>query len=163
VIPYDRAALALYEGGRFHLSAVTGITKVNPDAPDVRPLNDVLLWAALAEEIVNVRQRDDVVDAARPETRSKLEKYFKETEMRAFYALPLNDDTGRVGILALEAANPDFLSTAHKEILQVLAGQATVALRNAQMYKEVPFISLLEPILRRKRRFMSMERGRRAA
>ncbi len=29
----------------------------------------------------------------------------------------------------------------------MLAGQATVALRNAQMYKEVPFISVLEPVL----------------
>jgi RND family efflux transporter MFP subunit len=47
------------------------------------------------------------------------------------------------------------------EILQVLAGQATVSLRNAQMYKEVPFISVLEPMLERKRKFMAMEKRRR--
>ena len=47
------------------------------------------------------------------------------------------------------------------EILKVLAGQATVALRNAQMYKEVPFISVLEPVLERKRKFMAMEKRRR--
>jgi multidrug resistance efflux pump len=45
----------------------------------------------------------------------------------------------------------------------VLAGQATVALRNAQMYKEVPFISVLEPLLERKRRFMALEKRRRTA
>jgi RND family efflux transporter MFP subunit len=45
----------------------------------------------------------------------------------------------------------------------VLAGQATVALRNAQMYKEVPFISVLEPVLERKRKFMAMEKKRRTA
>jgi RND family efflux transporter MFP subunit len=43
----------------------------------------------------------------------------------------------------------------------VLASQTTVALRNAQMYKEVPFISVLEPMLARKRRFMAMEKKRR--
>jgi hypothetical protein len=43
----------------------------------------------------------------------------------------------------------------------VLAGQATVALRNAQMYKEVPFISVLEPVLERKRKFMALEKRRR--
>src|SRR5260370_14882993 len=47
--------------------------------------------------------------------------------------------------------------------MQVLASQATVALRNAQMYKEVPFISVLEPVLERKRRFMAMEKTRRLA
>ena len=60
-----------------------------------------------------------------------------------------------------KAMIPDFLSPAHLEILQVLAGQATVALRNAQMYKEVPFISLIEPVLERKRKFLAMEKRRR--
>jgi multidrug efflux pump subunit AcrA (membrane-fusion protein) len=83
--------------------------------------------------------------------------------MRGFYALPLNDDTGRVGILSLESSDPDFLSTVHIELLQVLASQATVALRNAQMYKEVPFISVLEPVLERKRKFMALEKTRRMA
>ena len=40
----------------------------------------------------------------------------------------------------------------------MLASQATVALRNAQMYKEVPFISVLEPVLEKKRQFMAMEK-----
>jgi RND family efflux transporter MFP subunit len=82
--------------------------------------------------------------------------------MRGFYARPLNDDTGRVGMLAMESHDPDFLGTAHLEIVEVLAGQATVALRNAQMYKEVPFISVLEPVLERKRKFMAMEKRRRS-
>src|SRR5205823_714969 len=101
------------------------------------------------------------IDDAREETRAKFQKYFKETGMRGFYAVPLNDDTGRVGILSLESSDPDFLSPAHVEILQVLAGQATVALRNAQMYKEVPFISVLEPVLAGKRKFMALKKERR--
>ena len=83
--------------------------------------------------------------------------------MRGFYARPLNDDTGRVGMLAMEAHDPDFLSPAHLEIVEVLAGQATVALRNAQMYKEVPFISVLEPVLVKKRKFMAMQKQKRTA
>jgi multidrug resistance efflux pump len=64
-------------------------------------------------------------------------------------------------MLAMESSDPDFLGPAHIEILEVLAGQATVALRNAQMYKEVPFISVLEPVLVRKRKFMALEKRRR--
>jgi len=163
VVPYERAAIALEQRGRFKLSAVTGLTQVNADAPDIAPLNSILQWAALAEEIVNVRQHGDAIDSDREETRAKFKQYFAESGMRGFYALPLNDDTGRVGILSLESSDPDFLSPIHIELMQVLASQATVALRNAQMYKEVPFISVLEPVLERKRRFMAMEKTRRLA
>ncbi len=161
VIPYERAAIALEQRGRFKLSAVTGLTQVNADAPDIAPLNEILQWAALAEEVIHVRQHDDVIDSDREETRAKFKKYFADSGMRAFYARPLNDDTGRVGMLAMESSDPDFLGPAHIEILEVLAGQATVALRNARMYKEVPFISILEPVLVRKRKFMAMEKRRR--
>ena len=163
VIPYERAAIALEQRGRFKLSAITGVMQVNADAPDIAPLNEVLQWAALAGEIVHVRQHGEEIDAPREETRAKFRQYFQTTGMRAFYAMPLSDDTGRVGVLGLESSDPDFLGPAHLEILQVLAGQATVALRNAQMYKEVPFISVLEPVLKRKRKFMAMEKQRRRA
>lgn len=161
VIPYERAAILLEGRGRFKLSAVTGHTQVNTDAPDIAPLNEVLQWAALSEEVIHIRQHGEEIGADREETRAKFRKYFVESGMRGFYARPLNDDTGRVGLLAMESSDPDFLGPAHIEILEVLAGQATVALRNAQMYKEVPFISVLEPVLVRKRKFMAMEKRRR--
>lgn len=161
VIPYERAAIALEQNGKYKLAAVTGLTEVDPDAPDIAPLNDVLRWVMLSDEKVHIRQHGDDIDVEREETRTKFRSYFEQSGMRGFYALPLSDDTGRVGVLGLESADPDFLSLAHLEILQVLAGQATVALRNAQMYKEVPFISVLEPVLKRKRKFLAMEKRRR--
>ncbi|MGC1617877.1 MAG: GAF domain-containing protein [Candidatus Acidiferrum sp.] len=161
VIPYERAAIALEQRGRFKLSAVTGLTQVNADAPDIAPLNEILQWAALSEEVLHVRQHGEEIDSDRAETRAKFKRYFADSGMRGFYARPLNDDTGRVGILSMESSDPDFLGPAHIEILEVLAGQATVALRNAQMYKEVPFISIIEPVLVRKRKFMAMEKRRR--
>ena len=162
VIPYERAGIALEQQGKYRLCAVTGAAQVDPDAPAFAPLNEILKWALLSEGSVHVRQHGEEIDDPREETRAKFQKYFQETGMRAFYSVPLSDDTGRVGVLSLESADPDFLTPAHLEILQVLAGQATVALRNAQMYKEVPFISVLEPVLERKRRFMAMEKKRRA-
>jgi RND family efflux transporter MFP subunit len=161
VIPYERAAVALEHHGKYKLSAVTGVTQLDSDAPEIAPLNNILRWALLAEEVIHVKQHGEEISDPRPETQAKFRAYFEDTGMRGFYATPLSDDTGRVGILGLESSDPDFLSTAHLEILQVLAGQATVALRNAQMYKEVPFISVLEPVLERKRKFMALEKRRR--
>lgn len=161
IIPYERAAILLERGGQFKLSAVTGLTQVNVDAPDVAPLSEILQWAALAEETIHVKQHGEEIDTDREETRAKFKKYFAASGIRGFYARPLNDDTGRVGMLAMESSDPDFLGPAHLEILDVLSSQATVALRNAQLYKEVPFISVLEPVLVRKRKFMALEKGRR--
>ncbi len=161
VIPYERAAIVLEQRGRFKLSAVTGLAQVNADAPDIAPLNEILQWAALSEEVIYIRQHGEEINSDREETRAKFRKYFADSGMRGFYARPLNDDTGRVGMLAMESTDPDFMGPAHIEILEVLAGQATVALRNAQMYKEVAFISILEPVLVRKRKFMAMEKRRR--
>ena len=163
IIPFERAAIGLEQHGKYRLSAVTGVTQLDPNAPEIASLNNILRWAILSEEVIHVKQHGDEISDPREETQAKFRSYFRETGMRGFYAIPLSDDTGRVGILGLESSDPDFLSTAHLEILQVLAGQATVALRNAQMYKEVPFISVLEPVLERKRKFMAMEKRRRTA
>ncbi len=162
VIPYERAAISIEESGRFKLRAVSGVNQLNVDAPDISPLNEILEWAALSEEVVHVRQVGEEIDDERENTRAKFKKYFSETGVHGFYAMPLGDDTGRVGILAIESSDPDFLTPVHIEILAVLASQATVALRNAQMYKEVPFISVLEPVLERKRKFMALGKTRRA-
>ncbi len=161
VIPYERAAVALEQHGRYRLSAVTGVTQLDPDSPEIAPMNDVLRWAMLSGETVHVRQVDGEVLADREATRAKFHAYFEASGMRAFYAIPLSDDSGRVGVFGMESPDPDFLAPVHLEILQVLAGQATVALRNALMYKEVPFISVLEPVLERKRKFLALEKRRR--
>jgi RND family efflux transporter MFP subunit len=163
VIPYERAAIALEQRGRVVVKAITGMHKVNPQDPDVARLQDLLEWASLSSDPIFIAQHGDTVEDERETTRAKFESYFAQSGMRAFHALPLADDDGRVGVYSLESSDPDFLSTAHLEMIKVLAGQATVALRNASMYQEVPFIDVLQPILQKKRKFMAMEKRRRLA
>ncbi len=161
VIPYERAAIALEERGRLQIRAVTGAVKINPQDPDIVRLQSLLEWASLSSDPILVNQPGDEVENEREETRAKFQAYFAQTGMRGFHSLPLADDDGRVGILSFESSNPDFLNTAHLEMIKVLAGQATVALRNASLYREVPFIDLLEPILARKRKFLALKKSRR--
>jgi RND family efflux transporter MFP subunit len=163
VIPYERAAIALEQRGRLRLKAMSGVPKINPQDVNVERLQELLEWASLSKEIIFVVQHGDEVEDERPETRAKFEKYFAESGMRAFHALPLADDDGTVGVLSFESSDPDFLNTAHLEMIKVLAGQATVALRNASLYREVPFIDVLQPLLEKKRRFMALEKRRRTA
>ena len=55
-------------------------------------------------------------------------------------------------MLLYAATDPEFLDTAQTEMIKILAGQATVAIRNALLYREVPLIGLLEPLMQKKRR-----------
>jgi RND family efflux transporter MFP subunit len=162
VIPYERAAIALEERGRLKIRAITGMPRINPDDPNVVRLQELLQWASLSNEAVSFSQHGEQFEDPRPETQAKLSKYFAETGMRGFYAVPLADDDGRVGTLSLESSDPNFLGPAHLEMIQILSSQATVALRNASLYREVPFIDLLKPVLDRKRKFLALEKSRRA-
>jgi len=103
-----------------------------------------------------VRQHGDEIDSDR-EKRAPSSTVLRESGMRGFYALPLNDDTGAWEFWALRARSRFSFHRAI-ELLQVLAAQATVALRNAQMYKEVPFISVLEPVLAAQAQILAMEK-----
>jgi RND family efflux transporter MFP subunit len=162
VVPYDRAAVALDRRGQIQVKAVSGLDQLRLGDAEVLRLRDLLEWATVSNQELHIRQHEDEIDSDREETKAKFKEYFAETGMRAFYAIPLIDDQGRVGVLSFESQDPDFLTEAHLEMIRVLAAQVTVALRNAELYREVPFIGVLEPILQRKKKFMALQKRRRA-
>src|SRR5262249_30066400 len=159
----ERAGIALEERGGIHLKAVSGTTQLNEDDPQYRGLRDILRWGAMLKEPLTITQRGDEIDSDREETRAKFREYFAETGVRACHIVPLADEEGRVGTLAFESSVPDFLSETHLEMVKVLASQATVALRNASLYKEVPFISVLQPLVEKRKKFLALEKHRRIA
>lgn len=162
VIPYERAAIALEQRGRIQLRAVSGVTEFNPEDPQIAALSQILQWASLLQEPALIIQHGEEISAEREETRAKFHHYFSQSGMRAFQAVPLADEEGRVGVLSFESSDPNFLTVAHLEMIKVLASQATVALRNASLYKEVPFIGVLQPLIQKKRKFLALEKHRRA-
>jgi RND family efflux transporter MFP subunit len=163
VVPYERAGIALDQRGAIQLKAVSGTTQLNADDPQYRGLREILQWAAILNEPLLVTQHGEEINSDREETRAKFREYFAETGMRSCHVIPLTDEEGRLGILLFESSDPDFLAEAHLEMLKVLASQATVALRNASLYKEVPFVGVLQPLWERKKRFLALEKHRRVA
>lgn len=161
VIPYERAALALEQRNRLTIQAVSGVTKLDTSEPSIERLGEILKWVGGIDTEIHVTQHDEEIDDPRPETREKFRRYFAESDSRGFYAIPLADDEGRLGVLCFESSEPDFLNELHIEVIRILASQATLALRNASLYKEVPFIGILEPLIEKKRRFMAINRRHR--
>jgi multidrug efflux pump subunit AcrA (membrane-fusion protein) len=77
--------------------------------------------------------------------------------------IPLKDDEGVLGILLFEAERPEFANDRQRELAMILANQATVALRNAQLYHQVPLADALGAFHAHQEAFLALPRRRRIA
>ena len=57
--------------------------------------------------------------------------------------LPLKDEEGVLGVLVFESGTVDFATPTQREVASILANQTAVALRNAQLYHQVPMVDAL--------------------
>jgi GAF domain-containing protein/multidrug resistance efflux pump len=161
VVPFDRCIIGFFDRGRFMLGAVSGETEV-PKTREMDDFDDRLEWVAEQTEIVAADHGEDgwrvQPDGARAQIVSILEKH----GYQGFYALPLRDDQGALGVLALVSGEADFLNENHRETLAILANQTSVAIRNAQLYQQVPLANFLQPFSSRKQKLLAaVPKGRR--
>ena len=162
VLPFERCSIALDHRGRLQLKAVSGMANIPIGDIEVERLRELLQWLSGYDRQLLIRQHNKEPETGEPRVREAVSKHFAASGYRALFALPLADDQGRVGLLLYESSDPDFLEIAHIEMIKVLAGQTTVAIRNALLYQEVPLIGLLEPLVQRKQAFLRSDRKRRA-
>jgi transcriptional regulator with GAF, ATPase, and Fis domain len=162
VLPFERCAIALDHRGRLQLKAVSGMTTLPLGDAQVARLNELLRWLSTQDGALHLRRKGDETDTA-DELPEAVVQHFEATGYGALYFRTLADDQGRVGVLLYEATDPDFLDLPHTEMIKILAGQATVAIRNALLYREVPLIGLLEPLVQRKRALLGTTRRRRVS
>ena len=150
VLPYELCAIALDHRGRLQLKAVSGMSSLPMGDPQVERIHELLRWLSAENDPLHLSRYDEADAESQPELPGAVARHFEETGYRSLFSLPLADDQGRVGLLLYESSVPDFLSLPHIEMIKILAGQATVAIRNALLYREVPLISLIEPLMQKK-------------
>ncbi|MGC2400093.1 MAG: GAF domain-containing protein [Acidobacteriaceae bacterium] len=160
VLPFERCSIALDHRGRLQLKAISGMENISVGDAQVERLRELLQWLSGYDRQLLVRQHGEEPETEDAKASAAVGKHFAASGYRALYALPLSDDEGRVGLLLYESSDADFLDQAHIEMIKVLAGQTTVAIRNALLYREVPLINLLAPVFQRKQAFLRSERKR---
>lgn len=160
VLPYELCVVALDVRGRLQLKAVSGMSSLPIGDVQVERLQQLTRWLSSQNDQLYLRLTEETESDALP---AEVATHFEETGYRALYSLPLSDDQGRVGLLFYESSDPDFLGVAQIEMIKVLAGQATVALRNALLYREVPLMGLIGSLAEKKSALFRTSRGRRTA
>src|ERR1700723_914548 len=160
VIPFDRCVIGFFDRGRFVLGALSGESEV-PKTREMSDLRSRLEWVADQERAVSADLYDDGWHVEPQDAHAQIVSFLEEHNENGFYALPLRDDQGTLGVLALLSSDADFLTDNNKETVAILANQTTVAIRNAQLYQQVPLANLLQPFSQRKKKFLAaMPRSR---
>jgi RND family efflux transporter MFP subunit len=164
LITYDRSAIAILQRGKVHVGAVSGKTKFDRKDPRIQRLEEMLQWVYYSGSDVAVTQEENgTIVADRPETEEKFRAYFKDSGFRSFYGVLLKDEEGKLGVLSFERKVPLVLDQGSRGILNILVNQATVAVRNAQLYQQVPLAGFWKPLLERRQKLLEMPKARRMA
>ncbi len=159
VVPFDRCAIGFVDRGRFSLGAVSGEAEV-PKTREMDRLRDLMAWAADQQDAISADKREGEWVADPAQVDDRLFPYLDEFGFGGFYAKTLRDDQGSVGVLALLSHEPDFLNAGQLETLAILGNQATVAIRNAQLYQQVPLVGLFKPRSGKKGKLSQLGGGR---
>jgi RND family efflux transporter MFP subunit len=160
VVPFDRCVIGFFDRRRFVLGAVSGETEV-PKTREMSELRERLEWVAGQENPIAADQDEDGWRLEPEEARAQVVFFLEAHDYKGFYALPLRDDQGMLGAMVLLSSEPDFLNESNKETVAILANQTTVAIRNAQLYQQVPLANFLQPFSERKKKLLSVvQKGR---
>ena len=162
-ITFDRAAVGLYDKGLCDIRAMAGQDTVNPKDPKVLDLAARAAWVAGHGESFYLVDRADPASDAERQLVQIFGQDLEADNVRSGLYLPLKDEEGTVGILLFESGEPEFATERQREIAAILANQTAVALRNAQLYAQVPLIDTLGALAARKRAFMELPRKQRQA
>jgi RND family efflux transporter MFP subunit len=127
-------------------------------------MEELLQWVFLSGTDTDVTQTEDgEITADRPETEEKFRALFQETGLRSFSGVLLKDEEGKLGVLGFESKEPLLFDEETRDLLLILVNQATVAVRNAQLYQQVPLSGFLQPLLERRRKLLDIPVRRRQA
>jgi GAF domain-containing protein/multidrug resistance efflux pump len=145
-------ALGIRKAGRLDIDAVGGEQPGKDEKEQIRRLME---YVALAETEVSATAGE----LPEGEGRDLFRAYFESSGTGSFWGLPLKDDQGVLGTFCLIRAEK-LPTSEEQELLRIMSNQASVAIRNAELYNQVPFIGFLEPILERRKKLWALGRNR---
>ena len=151
-VRFERCIIAVRERDELRVRAISGEDDVDRKSATVKEIERFLQWEAQRGDALFLND----VQASDPEAvalRERFASYLKESGARGLLILPVADAEGELGRLMFEFGAPDVLTDWMREAAEMLANQAALAMRNAQLYADVPFISWLEPLAQKRRAF----------
>jgi biotin carboxyl carrier protein len=162
-LPFDQAAIGLFGQGDCEIRAIAGEETVDPKDDRTRRLAMWGEWVARRGEPFYLSDRNAPGTDAEVAFVNAFGEDLAGEGLTSGYYLPLADEQGLLGVLIFESKQPEFLSPTQRELAEILANQTTVALRNAELYHEVPMVDALGALGARRKAWLALPRQRRMA
>lgn len=159
-LPFDRGAVALWERHRCEVRSIAGQESVDTKSAPVKRLATRGAWAAERGTTFYLADRDAPHDDADQAFVTAFAGDLEQDGVRSALYVPLKDEEGTLGVLLFEAAGPDFASETQRELAEILGHQTTVAVRNAELYNQVPLADALGTLAAKRRALMQVPRRR---
>ena len=159
-LPFDRGAVGLYEKGHCDIRAVAGQETVDPKDPRLLDLVARAEWAAGRGETLYLSDREDPGSDAERLFVTIFGQDLATDQVRSGLYLPLKDEEGVLGVLVFESSSTDFAGETQREVAAILANQTGVALRNAQLYHQVPMVDAIGALAARRQALLALPRRR---
>jgi len=159
-LPFDRGAVGLYEKGHCDIRAVAGQETVDPKDPRLLDLVARAEWAAGRGEPLYLSDREDPGSDAERLFVTIFGQDLATNQVRSGLYLPLKDEEGVLGVLVFESSSSDFAGETQREVAAILANQTGVALRNAQLYHQVPMVDAIGALAARRQALLALPRRR---
>ncbi len=155
---FDRGAVGLYEKGRCEIRAVAGQENADPKDPGLQDLIARSEWAAGRGEPLYLSDRAAPSSDAERVFTTIFGQDLETDGVASGLYLPLKDEEGILGVLVFESGTADFAGDSQRELALILANQTAVALRNAQLYHQVPMVDALGALAARRQTLLQLPR-----
>ncbi|PYP27220.1 MAG: hypothetical protein DMD51_03300 [Gemmatimonadetes bacterium] len=159
-VPFDQGAVGLLEKRGLEIRAIGGHETVDRKAEPVRRLAARGAWAADRDESFYLADRGHPATEAERAFVAAFGRDLEAEEIESGLYLPLRDEEGRLGVVVFESKRPSFVDALQRELAQILANQTSVAVRNAQLYAQVPLVDALGALAAKRRAWMQLPRRR---
>ena len=113
-VPFDRCAIGFFDRSKFVLGAVSGETEV-PKNDEMTGLRKLLEWVSTQDTAVRADKYEEGWEVDPESGQPIIVPYLEEHGVNGFYALPLRDDQGTVGVLCLQSESAEFLNEGQRE------------------------------------------------
>ena len=162
LIAYDRCGIAIQQKGKLRLGAISGAAEVNRKDPEAIGMEELLQWVFLSGTDASVTQTEEgEISADRPETEEKFRRSFPGDGPALVLRRRPEGRGGQARRAGVREQGAALFDEETRDLLSILVNQATVAVRNAQLYQQVPLAGFWKPLLEKRRKFSAIPRRRR--
>jgi transcriptional regulator with GAF, ATPase, and Fis domain len=141
VIYYKRAVIGLLDfHNKITLAAETNIAEpdmTEPQNKQIKAIMNYVLDSGKPVHIVNYQS-----DAPPKNTPQIILEYLNTFELKSMSVMIMADAEGQLAVISMEGAYNSLVAKESNEVINIVVNQATVAIRNAQLYKSLPSHSL---------------------